>query len=318
MRKREPKAHSLHKGHCKYCEIWVSKRSYLISHFKSTSLNKDWLNEKVPHTPWSFSFLLAGPAPVFSCGTVDISRVLPYSQSHSAFMSEETRALGSLSQTAWTRAGEQSHGGQGLTPALALPFIPRAVNEGWSWGSGSCYARPHCCLAGSQGWRFYKEAGMDWDHIIFGQGSGSSQAFAQMLGLLSWEEGPRGTRSLSNRSDCLSLEGSGEQCPLEGVGSELPRARVCGRTCWPAWHAAALSHGAIWKRHTTWKRLESREGTWNSTLTRIFQIWMIVASSTCFFFCVIQKNIVRMDESPPSFPACSFRKVLDIFMRAHS
>ena len=164
MRKREPKAHSLHKGHCKYCEIWVSKRSYLISHFKSTPLNKDWLNEKVPHTPWSFSFLLAGPAPVFSCGTVDISRVLPYSQSHSVFMSEETRALGSLSQTAWTRAGEQSHGGQGLTPALALPFIPRAVNEGGPGGLAHAMPAPTAAWQAPRGEGSTRKPG--WIEII--------------------------------------------------------------------------------------------------------------------------------------------------------
>lgn len=154
----------LHKSHCKYCEIWVSKRSYLISHFKSTHLNKDWLNEKVPHTPWLVSFLSACPAPVFlsplqtgkapaagrphvpppceahcpwpraACQAVDISRVLHYSQSHSHFIFEETKALRSLPQTTWTKAGEQSHGGQRPNSYSYAFFHPQGCEGGAGLG----------------------------------------------------------------------------------------------------------------------------------------------------------------------------------------
>ena len=85
---------------------------------------------------------------------------------------------------------------------LLLGFFssPGLWRRGGPGGLDSCCALPHCRLAGSQGWRLQNEARMDRVHIVFGRGSGSSQAFAQMLGLLSWEERPRGMRSLSNRS----------------------------------------------------------------------------------------------------------------------
>lgn len=60
--------------------------------------------------------------------------MLPYSQSHSAFIFEETRALRSLSQTAWTRAGEQSHGGQRPNSCPYSPVHPQGCERGGSPG----------------------------------------------------------------------------------------------------------------------------------------------------------------------------------------
>lgn len=260
-----------------FISLWVSRPCVLVAapNKESTRLPGGPTSPAVPFPTVPPREALC-PWPRAACQAAGISQLLHYSQSHPHFTFEETRRWGVYPRQWGPELGNRATVARGQTPALTLT---RAVNEGRSWGSALMLCPPRLLpgrlpgvkvLEWSQdGLRSYcvwmglwlKPGVCPNVRIIIVGGKAKRHAVLEQPFWLPASVAARLWRAL------------GSSTYWRRVGSELPSASVSNRTSWSVWHTAALSHGAIWKQHTTWKWLESCEGKWSSKITRIFKIW---------------------------------------------